>query len=392
MEELLAYLEPAQYSPADIGVDKKCSLYSRMVSLHQCRSIEPGDVVVLGVNESRNSRMPSLLNIPDIVRQYLFGLSAPSIKGRVVDAGNIIATDSPAQTYRALEAVMGILGAMNSPVVLLGGTQELTECVYRGFRSTKELITLSVIDSHIDMDSDTNDFHSLNFLNGIVKETGRNLFDLSIIGYQGYYVDSSMIDRLYRLNHELLRLGFVRGNHREVEPTLRNSDIVSFDMGAIRASDSPGSILSSPNGMYAEEACQLARYAGTSDRALCFGVFNYVPAKDPAGQSAILAAQLAWHFIEGVSLRRDENPKLNDSNIKKFIINSGTPGIDFIFYRNEASDNWWFEIPMPKQESTRKTLIVPCSPADYLLASKQEIPERWIRFLHKTQALVNAAE
>lgn len=388
MEELKAYLEPANVKPIFLGVHKQASLYSKVISFRDKPiAVKAGDIVVLGVNESRNSSNPQKQNAPNIIRQYLYALSSLNIKENIVDVGNIVETSSPAQTYTALVNVLSILIPLDVTLVILGGNQELTESIYRGYKSNKKLLTMSIIDSHIDIDDDNEDFHSLNYLNKLISENPLSLFDISFIGYQGYFVDTEKLNRVRSLNHELLRLGFVRGNYREVEPTLRNSDIVSFDMGAIRSSDSPGNIFPSPNGLYAEEACQLTRYAGTSERVSCFGVFEYAPDNDPTKQSALLAAQLAWHFIEGIGQRSKDSSIENNDNTKKFIVNSGTPGIDLVFYRNELSDNWWFELPAFKKSD--KKLVIPCSPNDYLLASKQDVPERWLRFLQKVQDIKN---
>lgn len=386
MEELKAYLEPANITPAFLGVDKQASLYSRVASFYNLSAeIKAGDIVILGVNESRNSSNPQRQNAPNTVRQYLYALSSLNIKGNIIDAGNIVETSTPAQTYKALVNVLELLIPLNVTLIILGGNQELTEAIYRGYKKNKKLLTLSIIDSHIDIDDDNEDFHSLNYLNKLINEDTSSLFDISLIGYQGYFVDAEKIDRVRNLNHELLRLGFVRGNYREVEPTLRNSDVVSFDMGAIRSSDSPGNLFPLPNGLYAEEACQLTRYAGTSERVSCFGIFEYAPDNDLSRQSALLAAQLVWHFIEGTAQRSKENSFEN--NTKKFIVNSGTPGVDLVFYRNELSDNWWFELPPLKKMKSK--LVIPCSPNDYVLAGKQDVPERWLRFLQKIQALKN---
>lgn len=386
MEELKAYLEPANISPAFLGVNRCASLHSKIVSFHdKSLDIKAGDIFVLGVNESRNSTNPQKQNAPNTIRQYLYALSSLNIKGNIIDAGNIVETSTPAQTYTALVNVLELLIPLNVTLIILGGNQELTESIYRGYKSSKRLLTLSIIDSHIDIDDDNEDFHSLNYLNKLIDENPLSLFDLSFIGYQGYFVDADKLDKVRNLNYELLRLGFVRGNYREVEPTLRNSDIVSFDMGAIRSSDSPGNLFPSPNGLYAEEACQLTRYAGTSERVSCFGVFEYAPDNDSSRQSALLAAQLVWHFIEGTAQRSKENSLENNDNTKKFIVNSGTPGVDLVFYRNELSDNWWFELPAVKKLDRK--LSVPCSPNDYMIASKQDVPERWLRFLQKVQSL-----
>jgi hypothetical protein len=42
---------------------------------------------------------------------------------------------------------------------------------------------------------------------------------------------------------------------------LRDADLVSFDISAVKQSEAPASRFASPNGLAAEDACQLARYA-----------------------------------------------------------------------------------------------------------------------------------
>jgi hypothetical protein len=157
--------------------------------------------------------------------------------------------------------------------------------------------------------------------------------------------------------------------------------LVSFDLGAIRNSDCQGSFYPSPNGLYAEEACQLSRYAGLSDNTCCFGLFELNAENYP--QSAHLSSQLIWHYIEAFSQRKSEKPN-SIGDFKKFIVESSTPGVEMIFYKSLNSDNWWMEIPILKEESSsKKNIIISCSYNDYVAASNREIPERWLRVYNK---------
>ena len=46
-------------------------------------------------------------------------------------------------------------------------------------------------------------------------------------------------------------------------------------MNSVRLSDSPANDDGSPNGFYAEEICQIMRYAGISGRIKSLGIFHY---------------------------------------------------------------------------------------------------------------------
>lgn len=74
--------------------------------------------------------------------------------------------------------------------------------------------------------------------------------------------------------------------------------------------------------------------------------FNYNPDTDNTEMSALLAAQMAWHFIEGYSKRKNVPKTLNTPDYLKFIVGTGTSGVDMVFYCDEALDRWWMEIPI----------------------------------------------
>ncbi|MBN1989629.1 MAG: arginase family protein [Bacteroidales bacterium] len=342
------------------------------------------DIVVIGIPESRNSSNASASFAPNEIRKHLYALSASAVKGNLIDLGNIKHTSKTVDTYIATRDVVNYITGKGATVVILGGTQELTWHAYQGVKELRENIGVSIIDSRVDLGFDESDFGSTCFYDSFLKEPIVSLLNLSVLGYQGYLVAQNHIERLKTANLELVRLGAVRGHFKEVEPILRDSDIVSFDMAAIRQSDCPGVLHPSPNGLYAEEACQLTRYAGLSDRTSVFGIYELATSADPSGQSAHLAAQLVWHFVEGHGQRKGEYPYHRAKELKKFIVGTSTPGVDLVFYRSIVSDNWWVEIPsgIPNLFPDDKITIA-CSYTDYVAASKQELPDRWMHFYKK---------
>lgn len=380
------YLDPSDALPISGGVRKEFSTYSSVIPFKhgkQFPTIMEGDIVLVGIGENRNSSNPGASKSPDLIRSYFYSLSSLSFKERIIDAGNLKSTKSPSDTYTATLDLVDFFTSKKATTIILGGTQEISIPIYQAIKKHRNSIEVSFIDSRLDMGSNDGDFGSTSYLPILLAEPQKNLLNISLIGYQGYLIDQQL-ERLTKSNHETLRLGFVRGNFREVEPTLRDSDFISFDLGAIRYSDCSGTIFPSPNGLYAEEACQLARYSGLSDKNCCFGIFEYNPDSDPSGQSAHLAAQLVWHYIEAFNQRKGEFPDLNSNEIKKFIVNSSTPGIDMVFYKSLLSDNWWMEIPTNNLELfPNGKLIAACSYNDYVIASKQELPDRWIRLYNK---------
>ncbi len=184
-----------------------------------------------------------------------------------------------------------------------------------------------------------------------------------------------------KLNFDSYRLGKVRGNIRESEPVLRDADILSIDISAVKQAEAPAFNNPSANGFYGEELCQLSRYAGLSDRLSSFGIYNVNPKFDVNNQTVNLCAQVIWYFIEGVTLRQNDYPEGNLKNYTKFIVNFDNKEQNIIFYRNINNDRWWMEIPNSKNNSKNK--VIACSYEDYKLACTQELPERWIRSIQK---------
>jgi len=120
------------------------------------------------------------------------------------------------------------------------------------------------------------------------------------------------------LYFDTYRLGIVRSNMEEVEPMVRNADMISVDIGCVRASDAPGNANASPNGFYGEEVCQIMRYAGMSDKMSSVGLYEYNPRFDRNNQTAKLISQLIWYFVDGFYNRKDEFPLNKKKEVIKF--------------------------------------------------------------------------
>jgi len=153
-------------------------------------------------------------------------------------------------------------------------------------------------------------------------------------------------------------------------------------MGSVRQSDAPGVSIASPNGFYGEELCRMTRYAGLSEKVKVIGFFELTPPADYNRQTAHLAAQAIWYFLEGMTHRIKENPVESPEHTKKFIVKLNAAGHDIIFHKSILSDRWWMEIPVINP-ANGYNFFVSCSYEDYTQACNQEIPDRWWRYLHR---------
>lgn len=381
--ELIAYLVPSDVMGFYPFAEKKYCFGNQVINLHDHPDypIRPGDIFIVGI-DSLDSQ-----SVSNDIRQMLWGLSSiPYSKGKVFDAGNISATLTLAQQYQVVESISAIIAESKAHLILLGGSQEFLSKAYTGWKQCQSFIRMAIIDSKIDWDGNNNDFHQDNFVNTLIDEPYEKLLDLSFIGIQGYFTPQHILQKVLRRKHDYIRLGNLRGNIREAEPTLSDASLVSIDMAAVRASDAPGKAFDNPNGLYAEEICMLSRYAGIGQSSKFLGICGLKT--NAPEQTIMLAAQVLWHYIEGVSHRRIENPIKNLPHNKKYVVSTEVQNVEMIFFRSELSGNWWFELPVnSKKKLLRGKLLVRCNASDYSQASNGEIPQRWLRWYQKAQKI-----
>lgn len=331
------------------------------------------DVVIIGVAEARNSSNEGAEKGMNMIRKALYSLYLPQQKLHIADLGNVIVGKEPKDTYAALNDVLLALIETGVLPIVIGGTQDLSYPMYKALAADEEFTNITSVDGRID-----GGYKQMLSSMSVFKKLAADFpkAKISVVGYQGYLVPQSDINFLVDNNHIPVRLGQVRNDHAAVEPVMRDSDIVVFDIGAVRQSDAPGNKNASPNGLYAEEACQLARYAGISDRAKMLGLFEYNPDYDIHAQTANLAGQIIWHFIEGFTARREEFPLNSLDNCKKYIVNMSDINHILTFYQSKLTGRWWLEVDAGEGEHHH---IISCSKEDYETALKNDIPDCWMR-------------
>jgi arginase family enzyme len=260
--------------------------------------------------------------------------------------------------------------------IVLGGTQDLTQGIYMAFELVRESVNVVSIDSRLDLEPGT--IHSTSWLSHVSK--GKKLFGCTAMAHQQYLINKKQQDELEERSFDAIRLGTLRSNLAVAEPFLRDAHLVSLDISAVKQSEAPATRYPSPNGLLAEEACQLARYAGLSERVSCFGLFEVNPKYDTHDQTAHLAAQAVWYFMEGFTQRKREIPSQTNTDFKVFMVNHHDMEHALTFYKSQVTGRWWMEVPVIK---TGKQMIVSCSGEEYQQACNHDIPELWWKAFQK---------
>ena len=338
------------------------------------------DIAILGINEDRNAiNNEGCANAPDIIRKKLYKLFEGGNKTKIADLGNIKKGNTINDTYFAVTSVVSELLKNDIIPVLIGGSHDLTYANYQAYESLEQVINIVAVDSVFDLGKSEEDFNSQSYLSKIILHQPNYLFNYTNIGYQTYLIDQEAIGLMKNLFFDIYRLGNVRANIEEVEPIVRNADLVTFDISSIRQTDAPANGNASPNGFYGEEICQIARYAGMSDKLTSIGFYEVNPKLDRQEQTSHLVAQMIWYFIDGFYNRKHDFPLQEKENYIKYLVSIKDHKDEIVFYKSKKSDRWWMEIPIktnmkPKYE---RHYLVPCSYQDYQTACKDDIPDRW---------------
>ena len=338
------------------------------------------DIALLGIPDDRNALNNEGCGLaPNAIRKYLYQLYPGPYPLKIIDLGNLKTGHSVTDTYFALSSVVAELIANNVVPVILGGSQDMTFANYQAYQSLGQIINIVSVDPLFDLGRSEEELTSRSFLSSIILHQPNYLFNFANIGYQTYFIDQDALKLMKNLYFDTYRVGIVRENLEEVEPIVRNADLLSFDISAIRNSDAPGNANATPNGFYGEEACQIVRYAGLSDKLTSIGFYEVNPRFDPTGQTAHLVAQMIWYFIDGYYNRAHDFPFRNEEDYLKYRVNISDHKEEIVFYKSKKTDRWWMEIPLQPEQKIKyqRHYLVPCSYKDYQIACENDIPDRW---------------
>lgn len=331
---------------------------------------EQADIVIVGCGERRGSlKTQNWSNAADAIRKAFYKMYQWHDKINITDMGNILEGKSINDTRAALKTILQEIHDAGKIAIVLGGSQDLTLTQYEPFKNKKQLIDLAVIDSLIDME-DTENIDDRNYLMELLTSQPNFIRHFSQIGFQSYYVNPSLLQTLDKLGFDCYRLGRVREDIADMEPVLRNCEMVSIDMNVMRYSEALFlSKDASPNGLFGDEICQLTKYAGMSQKIQSLGIYGYDAENDLNGQGAQLIAQMLWYFMDGLLVAKRE---ADIKETKDFIeFNVTLDEFVIVFYKSLKTNRWWMQ--------SLNGDWIPCSYQDYLIATNNEIPNRWFR-------------
>lgn len=307
-----------------------------------------------------------------------------SWKKNLYDLGNLMPGERVEDTYFALRQIVAELVKKNILPIVVGGTQDLTYAMYQGYEELEQMVNVMSIDNRLDLGDPVEPISAKAYVNKLLMHRPCFLFNYSVLGYQTPLVKQEELDLFEKLYFDTVRLGEFNADFKVGEPLLRNTDLLSIDLQAIRSSDMQGEFYHQPNGFFNHEMCQIAKYAGISDKLTSFGIFNLYPEGLNMSVHAQVA-QMIWYFLDGVAQRFGDFPLGTKKGYLKFTVFLEEIDHEVIFYKSPISERWWMEVPYPPTEGARfdRHHMVPCNKSDYDNALVGEIPDLWWRTYQK---------
>lgn len=341
------------------------------------------DIALIGVAEGRGDFAYQMAANPaDTIRKQFYNLFHTNKNYNVVDLGNLRLGDNLEQTYLRLSEVCETLLKNNVLPIIIGGSHDLTLAQYKSYELLDKLIDVVNIDACCDMEGNSEEAKS-SHIHSLLMYHPNYLFSFTQLAYQGYLNDYKQIELLRKLGFDVLSLGEIRNNFQEVEPYIRNADMLSLDMKAVKQAQASSTQGGLPFGLTMEESCQLAWYAGLNEKLSSIGFYGYQPNHDQNKHTAFAVAVMIWYFIEGFYNRKGEKI-LSASFHTKYIVPMEKTTENLVFYKSNLSEKWWLEVHNLQAEAPYScTKIVPCSYQDYLAALAGEIPDRWIKAMQR---------
>ncbi len=361
---------------------KQIQIHSKEGEIPDLKDVK---IAILGIKENRNDvdYIGTTISF-EAFREELYSLYPGNWNHNIVDLGNIENGETVEDTYFAVKTVVGALLDKNIIPILLGGGQDVAYGQYRGYDAIGEMVNLVNVDNKFDLgDSDAN-ISNHSYMGKIIVNEPYNLFNYCTLGYQSFFNPSGEIALMEKLYFDAYRLGEVSADITLVEPVMRDADIVTMDINAIKSSELGYKNAASPNGFDGREICTISRYAGISNRVRSFGIYELKDFSD-ARSGAMLVAQILWYFIEGVNFRVADEDFDDENQYTTYQV----PIDDdiLVFNKSNKTGRWWIEMPFilnVNNKSKRRTLL-PCTYGEYLSACNQEIPERWFKARRKNE-------
>ncbi len=375
LQTLIDFLEPVTIAKISDDEGFKDTQLGKHIAVYDetFPDITGADMVLVGCGEMRGAGMHlTHTDSPDLIRSEFYKLFYWHTTVTVADLGNVKCGATLEDSYAALRTVVSELVEQGKKVIILGGSHDTTLAQYHAYGTRNRIIDAVCVDSRIDMDLESVLPADL-FLVEMFTGMPNYLKHYTHIGFQSYFMHPDMLETIDKLGFDCYRVGKVKEAIEEMEPAIRNSDMLSFDIAAIQNAHAPANHIT-PNGFNGEEACTLLQYAGMSHNCSSIGIYGYIPEQDLHKLTAKQISHMLWYVMDGIQKGKQEAALENRNDFNEFTM--AFAEVETIFLQSKRTGRWWMQLHDGK--------YIACSYLDYMTACKNDIPERWLRAVERS--------
>ncbi|MBT9484044.1 arginase family protein [Sediminibacterium sp.] len=375
LASLLDFLEPVNLAEISNDEGFKDTQIGKHILVHEeeLPDISDADLVIVGCGEMRGMGLQyTNTEAPNKVREQFYKLYYWHTEVTIADLGNIKIGASLQDSYAAVRMVVSELLQMGKKVLILGGSHDITTPQYAAYGSLNKIIDAVTVDARINLDMDSLEPADM-FLVDMFTGIPNHLRHYTHMAFQSYFMHPNMLETINKLGFDCYRVGRVKEAIEEMEPAIRNSELVSFDIEAIQYAHAPANRVT-PNGLNGEEACTLMQYAGMSTICNSIGIYGYNVANDSHDMTAIQQAHMIWYIIDGIHKGKQEATLENKTEFNEFTM--AFAEVETSFLQSKRTGRWWMQLHDGK--------FVACSYKDYMIACNNDIPERWLRAVERS--------
>jgi len=195
------------------------------------------------------------------------------------------------------------------------------------------------------------------------------------VAYQRHLCSLSDIYEIEENLYNAISLGKMRSFPTQLEPILRETQILHVNLDCMRTSDAPNTKGTLPSGLNAEELCQIMKYVGTADDLDAIFLSCDIISDRHAPEASLIAESI-WYFMEGVNMSLQDHPS-RSKDFSAFIVHSNTLENDLEFLKHNQTSKWWL---CHTSESQSRHFLA-CSYDEYQMSVGEEVPDRLLKFL-----------
>lgn len=208
----------------------------------------------------------------------------------------------------------------------------------------------------------------------------KNMLRLDYTGIQIHQTEPTIATLIEYTQSRVLRLGQIKENIYNSEPNIRDADVVCLDVNVLKYSEAPAQSEISQSGIHSEDACQLIRYAGMSDKMKATIITGIDENKDELGVTQNVVAQMTWYFMDAFAARKGDFPQ-SMKDTKEYLVSMDGYDSEFVFVKSEKSGRWWLKSDNSYPPSLKNHILYPVNYSDYESTSQGEISEEVIKGL-----------